>query len=315
MIILKRVSVKNCNDQFPQISAGIPSNLNPASKEMISDSVEPCETEVCFSHIQLIGTNVWLPKMHNVPHGVDSESSGSPGKSEFWNSPNMHCLAMFPKQQYCLYSHVGWLYEIKRDNRLLQALVKFVIDRANLFTDHRISGLPIRAKYKHFRTILPRISILLLWNDCQQCMELMLCRVVESSCSPTHNVVRHNSWHDLPYRRTMKKYEDFPSTVIFQLLLRLFWVQTWFGHCQHYLCLFHIVFEYNTNFHDQRMMLVLPDRHLYWVLSISDQCFVSFQPIWYHPHTQKRKALCHGVRISIPSWKTSPNRTSKEFLK
>ena len=37
-------------------SAGIPSNLNPASKEMISDSVELCETKVCFLHIQLIGT-------------------------------------------------------------------------------------------------------------------------------------------------------------------------------------------------------------------------------------------------------------------
>ena len=29
-------------------SAVIPSNLNPASKEMISDSVELCESEVCF---------------------------------------------------------------------------------------------------------------------------------------------------------------------------------------------------------------------------------------------------------------------------
>ena len=63
-------------------SAGIPSNLNPASKEMISDSVELCETEVCFLHIQLIGTNVWLPKMHNVPPDVDFESSRSPAKSE-----------------------------------------------------------------------------------------------------------------------------------------------------------------------------------------------------------------------------------------
>ena len=35
-----------------------PSKNNPASKEMISDSVELCETEVCFLHIQLIGTNV-----------------------------------------------------------------------------------------------------------------------------------------------------------------------------------------------------------------------------------------------------------------
>ena len=29
-----------------------------ASKEMISASVELCETEVCFLHIQFIGTNV-----------------------------------------------------------------------------------------------------------------------------------------------------------------------------------------------------------------------------------------------------------------
>ena len=30
----------------------------PASREMISASVGLCETEVCFLHIQLIGTNV-----------------------------------------------------------------------------------------------------------------------------------------------------------------------------------------------------------------------------------------------------------------
>ena len=46
------------------------SNLSPVSKEMISDSVELCETEVCFLHIQLVGTNVRLSKTHNVPHDV-----------------------------------------------------------------------------------------------------------------------------------------------------------------------------------------------------------------------------------------------------
>ena len=47
---------------------------------MISDSVELCETEVCYSHIQLIGTNVWLPKTHNVLPEVDFESSRSLAK-------------------------------------------------------------------------------------------------------------------------------------------------------------------------------------------------------------------------------------------
>ena len=37
--------------------------------------------------------------------------------------------------------------------RLSQALVHFVMARASLFTDHKISGRPILAKYKHFRTI------------------------------------------------------------------------------------------------------------------------------------------------------------------
>ena len=46
-------------------------------------------------------------------------------------------------------------------------------------------------------------------------MVLIPCRVVESFCSPTHTIVPHISWHDLPYRRTVKKYEDFPSMVFF----------------------------------------------------------------------------------------------------
>ena len=54
----------------------------PAPREMISYSVELCETEVCFLHIQLVGTNVWLPKMNNVPPDVEFESSRSPAKSE-----------------------------------------------------------------------------------------------------------------------------------------------------------------------------------------------------------------------------------------
>ena len=45
------------------------------------------------------------------------------------------------------------MLEIKRAARLSQALVHFVIDRASLFTDHKISGLPLRAKSGHFRTI------------------------------------------------------------------------------------------------------------------------------------------------------------------
>ena len=57
-------------------------------------------------------------------------------------------------------------------------------------------------------TNLPRISIL-LWHDVHECIELILCRVAESSCLPTHNIVPHISGLDLPYRRTMKINIDF----------------------------------------------------------------------------------------------------------
>ena len=98
---LNRVS-KDRTIRSQKSRAGIPSNLNPASKEMISDSVELCETEVCFLHIQLVGTNVWLPKMHNVPPEMDFESSRSPAKSESWNSPSLHC--------FCSISHIAILF-------------------------------------------------------------------------------------------------------------------------------------------------------------------------------------------------------------
>ena len=68
----------------------------PALREITSASVEQCEPEACFLHLQLIGTNVRLPKMHKIPPDVDFESSRSPAKSESWNNPNLHCCAVFP---------------------------------------------------------------------------------------------------------------------------------------------------------------------------------------------------------------------------
>ena len=56
---------------------------DPINREQeSSDFVELCESEVCFLHIHLIGTNVWLPKIHKIPSEVDFESSRSPAKSE-----------------------------------------------------------------------------------------------------------------------------------------------------------------------------------------------------------------------------------------
>ena len=65
---------------------------------------------------------------------------------------------------------------------------------------------------------------------------------------------------------------------------------SWFKHslcnCPQHLCSFRIVVECIPSVHDHRKMLVLPNQLLYWVLSTSDQDFVSFQPILCHPHAQ-----------------------------
>ena len=139
-------------------SAGIASMRKPASREIISDSVEMCDTQACFLHIQLIGTNVWRRNSYNVPPEVDFESSRSPAKSESWNSPIGIVMLYFPRNNVvCTHSRNECKWS-KRARRLSQALVHFVIARASLLTDHRIPGLPMRGKYTHFRTIWEHTS-------------------------------------------------------------------------------------------------------------------------------------------------------------
>ena len=85
----------------------------PASREIISASVELCETEVCFLHIQLIGTNVWLPKMPNVPPDViRGHLTSSLSLQGLLQSQNRETILIyivvlcFPHDNTVLYSHV-----------------------------------------------------------------------------------------------------------------------------------------------------------------------------------------------------------------
>ena len=50
-------------------SAGNPSICKPASNEIISDSVEQWDIDACFLHIQIMVTNVRLPKIHKIQLG------------------------------------------------------------------------------------------------------------------------------------------------------------------------------------------------------------------------------------------------------
>ena len=138
-------------------------------------------------------------------------------------------------------------------------------------------------------------------------MELILCRVVESSCLLTHDIVPHISWPDLPYHRTTKKYENSVSMEVFQFSPRTSVIV-------------------NNIFAHFTLSLSTPQTYM-----IKERCwfsqidffieyfphrinvFVSFQPIRCHPHTQIRIILFHGVQKSIPNWEPSPNRVSIGF--
>ena len=77
------------------------------SKDIASDSVELCETDVCCLHIRLVGTKIRLLKMSKIPPDVDVESSTSPAKSESCNSTCLQCSAVF-------FSHMTILLECTR---------------------------------------------------------------------------------------------------------------------------------------------------------------------------------------------------------
>ena len=114
------------------------------------------------------------------------------------------------------------MYEITRAERLSQARVNFVTSSASLFTDQRMSGLPILAKYKYFKTLCehtldnsPTVSssLFLKWLSSKQ---LRLCAVAQSLCWPLRNIFPRTFSYDLPHRTTTRLFlrEVSPSQVI-----------------------------------------------------------------------------------------------------
>ena len=144
-------------------------------------------------------------------------------------------------------------------------------------------------------------------------MRLILCRVVVSSCLPTHKIVPRISLHDQPYHKTMKKYEDFEGIVISLLSPRKVAIRTWFCNCPQYLCLFRIVFECSPSTHDPGKMLVLPNRLLVKYFPHRIKILFLSSKFLCHPHTQIRIIFFHDVRRDIPNLEFSPSHVSKEF--
>ena len=120
--------------------ASDPSIRNAACREMILDSVELCETAVCFLHIQLIGTKCSaLPKKHII-HLLKLILSPQ------WCSSKVWVLKQTQSVMLCRVSYMTILSEIVRvmnvRNQLCQASVTCLSpscdsSRTSLLTDHR----------------------------------------------------------------------------------------------------------------------------------------------------------------------------------
>ena len=118
-------------------------------------------------------------KTHYVPPGVDFESSRPPAKSESWNSPNLHCLAVLPTWQCCLHSHVSL-------NVRYQSIQAFV-NNFGPFCDWSCKFCALIIEYQVVQfvpsvsiseqfestlvTILQQISLLFLWIVGHRCKD------------------------------------------------------------------------------------------------------------------------------------------------
>ena len=74
--------------------ANIPSVCNPASRKMISDSVELCDTELCFLRIQLTVKQCSTSEDTQDTPEIDFESSRPPAKSQSRNKHYLQCWAV-----------------------------------------------------------------------------------------------------------------------------------------------------------------------------------------------------------------------------
>ena len=130
---------------------------NLSSREIISGFLLNCVRQMFVSCTEsnLLVRMYDFRKCTASPPEVDFKSSRSPAKSESWNSHNLHCCAVFPTRQYSLNSH----RVVYVRNQASQAFVKCSGPFSDYscrvcLQDHRTYlGLPMRAKYRNFRTI------------------------------------------------------------------------------------------------------------------------------------------------------------------
>ena len=159
--------------------AGNSSNLNPASKEMVSDSVELCETAGLF----LVHPTYWNKCMtsenaHNVPPEVDFESFKisrevrvlKKSQSALFGSiihDNIVCIHKYDEYMKSIDSGV-----CHRLWSILWWIVRAYLQTIEYQVVQFVPSISILEQFESIHvTILQQISFLLLWSGGHRCME------------------------------------------------------------------------------------------------------------------------------------------------
>ena len=234
--------------------AGSPSIRCPASREMISDSVDLWETDVCFLHIQLPGTDVLLPKIHKTLPEVDFESSRSLAKSDSWITQVYSAVPCSPHDNIDD-SHLCDEDELNFVCRLSHAWVHFVTDLANLFTDRQDVKSSDSCQLQAFQDNL--------WGNFWQFSDwfkFFLLELMAWSCSTflcaIRSIAQRIFEHVLPCRRTTPRFvrEVFAIPVISLLLQQKYVVRTFLCTVQWWPHLVRMPAECIPNTRGQEMM-------------------------------------------------------------
>ena len=186
-----------------------------------------------------------------------------------------------------------------------------------------MSGLSIRAKYKHFKTIWEHTfgnapndsssSFLNIWSSKQGFETMYSCCLFVRQCTISFHAFSSMSFHVArPRHRLSVRFS--PPWPFFSCSSR----NSWFEHFSVFLnnCFVRFTFTLSAS-----QVYVIKKWNWFvkinifhqFVSSTWDPYSVSFQPFLSHPRIPIRIILFHGERRSIPNWKPFPNRTSIGF--
>ena len=212
-----------------------PSMRNPSSREMISDTVELCETEVCFLHIQLTGTHVLRPKY--TRHLLRLTLSRQDLKQSLSLVANAVCNAVpcFTLNNvdnshlcdWCMKSTLLVVYHMLKSIFWLILLIYSQTTRCQV-----VQFVPRTSILRQFVSklliILQLIPIPPFWTDGRPNKDEKLYKVAPLSDLQIHSIVQRIFGHVLPCRRTTPLFVRgaLPNLVIFCCSSR----NSWFEH-------------------------------------------------------------------------------------